>query len=78
MVKPHYPEAARSMRLQGAVVLEALIGKDGAVKNLKVVTGHSMLAKAAVDAVRQWRYKPYLLNGQPVSVETQITVKFMP
>jgi len=78
MVKPHYPEAARTMRLQGAVVLEALIGKDGAVKNLKVVTGHSMLAKAAQDAVRQWRYKPYLLNGQPVSVETQITVKFMP
>ena len=78
MVKPRYPEAARSMRLQGAVVMDALIGKDGVVKNLKVVSGHSMLAKAAEEAVRQWRYKPYLLNGQPVSVETQITVKFMP
>jgi TonB family protein len=78
MVKPRYPEAARSMRLHGAVVLEALIGKDGLVKNLKVVQGHSMLAKAALDAVKQWRYKPYLLNGQPVSVETQITVKFTP
>lgn len=78
MVKPQYPAAARAMRLQGAVVMEALIGKDGSVKNLKILKGHPMLAKAATDAVKQWHYKPYLLNGQPVDVETQITVNFMP
>lgn len=78
MVKPQYPETARNLRLQGSVVMEALIGKDGAVKNLKVVKGHPVLARAAQDAVRQWRYKPYLLNSQPVDVETQITVNFTP
>jgi TonB family protein len=78
MVKPQYPAVARAMRLQGAVLLDALISKDGAVKNLKVVKGHPVLAKAALDAVKQWRYKPYLLNDQPVEVETQITVNFLP
>jgi len=77
MVKPVYPANARTMHIQGSVLLEALIGKDGSVKNLKVVKGHPVLAKAATDAVKQWHYKPYLLNGQPVEVETQITVNFM-
>ena len=78
MVKPQYPATARAMHLQGAVLLDALIGKDGAVKNLKTVKGHPVLAKSALDAVKLWRYKPYLLNGQPVEVETQITVNFLP
>jgi periplasmic protein TonB len=76
MVKPVYPANARTMHIQGSVLLEALIGKDGSVKSLKVIKGHPVLAKAATDAVKQWRYKPYLLNGQPVDVETQITVNF--
>ncbi len=78
MVKPQYPATARAMHLQGAVLLDALIAKDGSVKNLKIAKGHPVLAKAAVDAVKQWHYKPYMLNGQPVEVETQITVNFLP
>lgn len=75
-VKPTYPPLARQARIQGTVVLQALIAKDGTIQNLHVVSGHPMLAPAAVDAVKQWRYKPYFLNGEPVEVETQITVNF--
>lgn len=75
-VKPSYPPLARQARIQGAVVLQALIAKDGTIQNLHVVSGHPMLTGAAVDAVKQWRYKPYFLNGEPVEVETQITVNF--
>ena len=75
-VKPNYPPLARQARIQGQVVLQALIAKDGTIQNLHVVSGHPMLAPAAVDAVKQWRYKPYFLNGDPVEVETQITVNF--
>lgn len=75
-VKPTYPPLARQARIQGAVVLQALIAKDGTIQNLHVVSGHPMLAPAAVEAVKQWRYKPYFLNGEPVEVETQITVNF--
>lgn len=75
-VKPMYPPLARQARIQGTVVLQALISKDGTITNLHVVSGHPMLAPAAVDAVKQWRYKPYFLNGEPVEVETQITVNF--
>jgi protein TonB len=57
-------------------VLRAIIGKDGSVAELQVVSGHPLLVKAAVDAVRQWRYKPTLLNGEPVEVDTTITVSF--
>ena len=64
---------ARKMK---AKQLAAIIGKDGTIQNLHVVSGHPMLAPAAVDAVKQWRYKPYFLNGDPVEVETQITVNF--
>jgi periplasmic protein TonB len=75
-VQPVYPALARSARIQGVVVLEATISKQGAIENLRLLSGHPMLAPSAIDAVRQWRYKPYILNGQPVEVETQITVNF--
>ena len=75
-VKPTYPPLAKQARIQGAVVLQAVIGKDGTIQNLRVVSGHPMLTPAAIDAVKQWRYKPYFLNGEPVEVETQITVNF--
>ena len=75
-VQPAYPPLARQARIQGTVVLQALIGKDGAIQNLHVVSGHPMLTGAALDAVKQWRYKPYFLNGEPVEVETTINVNF--
>jgi protein TonB len=75
-VKPTYPSLARQARIQGAVVLQAVIGKDGSIQNLRAVSGHPMLTPAAIDAVKQWRYKPYYLNGEPVEVDTQITVNF--
>lgn len=75
-VQPTYPPLARSARIQGQVVLQAVIGKDGSIQGLKAVSGHPMLTPAAIDAVRQWRYKPYFLNGEPVEVDTQITVNF--
>lgn len=75
-VRPVYPPLARAARIQGSVVLQAVIGKDGAIQNLRLVSGHPMLAPAAIDAVKQWKYKPYFLNGEPVEVDTQITVNF--
>jgi len=75
-VKPAYPALARQARIQGSVVLQAIIAKDGTIQNLRLVSGHPMLAPAAIDAVKQWRYKPYYLNGEPVEVETVVTVNF--
>ena len=75
-VTPHYPAPARQAHVQGTVVLQALIGKDGSVRNLHALSGPPLLTQAAVDAVKQWRYKPYFLDGQPVEAETQISVKF--
>jgi TonB family protein len=75
--KPRYPVDAREARVQGSVVLHVVVGKDGHVRDISLVSGHPMLVPAAVDAVRQWEYKPYLLNGEPVQVETQITINFM-
>lgn len=75
-VQPTYPALARSARIQGTVVLQAIISKQGTIENLTVLTGHPMLAPAAIEAVRQWRYRPYILNNEPVEVETQITVNF--
>jgi protein TonB len=76
-VPPVYPPDARAARVQGAVVLAAIIGQDGSVQSLRVVSSASpLLEKAALDAVKQWRYRPYLLNGNPVEVDTQITVNF--
>ncbi len=71
-----YPALARSARIQGAVVLQAVISKQGSIENLKVLAGHPMLTQAAIEAVSQWRYRPYILNNEPVEVETQITVNF--
>jgi protein TonB len=59
------------------VVLRAVISREGTIENLQVVSGHPMLVRAAVDAVRQWRYRPYVLNGEPVDVETEVTVNFV-
>jgi TonB family protein len=73
---PRYPAEAKQARIQGTVKLYAVIGKDGAVENLTVISGHSLLAPAAMDAVRQWIYQPTLLNGNPVEVETEIDVNF--
>jgi periplasmic protein TonB len=76
-VKPVYPIPAQRIHLSGTVELRAIISKDGSVINLEVMTGHPMLAQAALDAVRQWRYRPTLLNNQPVEVQTFVTVKFV-
>jgi len=74
--QPTYPALARSARIQGIVVLQAVISKQGTIENVTVLTGHPMLIPAAIDAVRQWRYRPYILNNELVEVETQITVNF--
>ena len=75
-VQPVYPQTARNMRMEGAVTLEATIDKEGRIANVTVLKGEPVLAQAASNAVRQWRYKPYTLDGQPVEIQTQITVNF--
>jgi protein TonB len=75
-VKPAYPQLAMQARIQGTVVLQAVIGKDGTVHDLHVINGHPMLVPAAIEAVRQWKYRPYMLNNEPVEVDTQINVNF--
>ncbi len=75
-VNPSYPPLARQARIQGVVLLQAEISKEGNIINLQLISGHPMLAPSAIEAVKQWRYKPYLLNGEPVEVETQIQVNF--
>ncbi len=75
-IQPNYPPLARQARIQGTVVLQAEISKEGTIQNLQLISGHPMLAPAAIEAVKQWRYKPYLLNGEPVAVETQVVVNF--
>ena len=74
--RPEYPLLARQMKVQGAVELHAQIGKDGGVQNLQVVGGPAILADAAREAVKQWRFKPYIQNGQPVETQVPITVNF--
>ena len=76
MVRPIYPEAAKAAKIEGDVVLDALVATDGKIKSLKVISGHPLLVEAATKAVRQWRYQPYTLNGERVEVESRITVKF--
>ena len=76
-VDPVYPPLAIPSRIQGPVVLAAVIARDGTIENLRVLSGNPMLVGAAVEAVRQWRYRPYVLDGEPVEVETQITVNFV-
>lgn len=76
-VNPTYPQMAKIARVQGPVVLAAVIGKDGTIQNLHVLsTASPLLNQAAIDAVKEWRYRPYILNGEPVEVDTQITVNF--
>jgi protein TonB len=76
-VQPEYPAAARSARVQGAVVLHAVISKQGTIENLQVISGSPLLVRAALAAVSQWRYRPYYLNDEPVEVDTQVTVNFV-
>jgi len=74
--QPVYPPIAKAARVQGTVVLQATISKTGAIEGLHVVSGPTMLQQAALDAVRTWRYRPYLLSGEPVEVETTVNVIF--
>ena len=76
-VQPEYPSLARTIHLGGTVELRAIIGTDGSVRDIEVVSGNPILARAAVAAVWQWRYQPTRLNGTPVEVETRITVNFI-
>jgi protein TonB len=75
-VQPQYPPLARQARVQGIGVLRAVISREGKIGSVLVVSGHPLLVKSALDAVRQWRYRPYYLNSEPVEVETQVTVNF--
>lgn len=75
-VQPQYPPLARQTRVSGHVILHAIIGKDGSVQSLTLVSGHPLLVQNALDAVRQWRYQPTLLNGEAVEVDTTIDVVF--
>jgi protein TonB len=73
---PVYPPIAKAAHVQGVVILHAIISKQGTIESLQVISGPPMLTSAAVDAVHRWRYKPYLLNGDPTEVETTINVNF--
>jgi periplasmic protein TonB len=75
-VNPTYPALARTARIQGKVLLQAQISKSGDIQNLQVISGHPMLIQSALDAVKQWKYRPYYLNGEPVEVDTTIEVNF--
>ena len=76
-VEPDYPALARQAKIEGTVELHAVIARDGSIESLQVLTGHPLLVKAALDAVRQWRYRPTMLGSEPVEVETYITVRFV-
>lgn len=75
-VSPEYPRNALLMHIEGSVELAATISKDGEIKDVKILKGDTQLSRAALQAVKQWKYKPYLLNGEPVEIQTQITVDF--
>ena len=75
-VAPTYPSEAGRARIEGTVVLLAVIAKDGTVQDVRVESGLPVLAQAAIDAVKQWRYRPYVLNGEPIEVDSQITINF--
>jgi TonB family protein len=75
-VEPQYPQLARMGHIQGMVILAATIGKDGRIHNLKALCGHPVLIDASIDAIKQWRYRPYMVDGQPVDVETTIKAEF--
>lgn len=73
---PVYPEEARTAHIEGTVLMAMEISRDGSVCRIMLISGHPLLAPAAIDAVKQWKYRPYLLNGQPIEVETQAQVNF--
>jgi len=75
-VSPVYPPSALRMHVEGSVQLMATIGRSGSITAVKIVSGEPALSKSAIDAVKQWKYKPYYLNGDPVEIQTQITVNF--
>ena len=75
-IEPTYPLLARQARVQGEVILKAIVTREGDIKELELISGHPMLAPAAIAAVRQWHYRPFLLNGEPIEVETMVTVTF--
>jgi protein TonB len=75
-VQPTYPRNALTMHVEGTVLLIATIAPSGSISAVKVLSGEPLLTKAAVDAVKQWKYKPYMLNGEPVEIQTQVTVDF--
>ncbi len=77
-VDPDYPEAARPANLQGVIVLDVVVGRDGSVLDMRALNGPEMLAEAAKDALRWWRFEPYRIEGQPVAVETTVAVEFKP
>jgi periplasmic protein TonB len=74
---PVDPSSAKQLYIQGAVVIDALIGRDGRIEQTTVIRGQALLNKSAMEAIKQWQYRPYYLNGEPVEVETQITVNFV-
>ena len=74
--QPAYPASAMRMHVEGAVQLMATVAKNGDVSAVKILSGDASLAHAAADAVKRWKYKPYLLNGEPVEIQTQVTVNF--
>ena len=76
-VEPKYPPLAITARIQGSVVLAAVISKNGEIENLRLVSGQPMLVRSAIEAVSQWRYRPFILNGEVIEVETQFTVNFV-
>jgi protein TonB len=75
-VNPSYPLLARQMKVQGSVLLQALISREGSIQDLQILSGPAILAAAAREAVKQWRFKPYLQDGQPVETQAKITVNF--
>jgi protein TonB len=75
-VSPTYPSNALRMGIEGRVELLATVSKEGAISRIKVLSGDAQLTRAASDAVKQWKYKPYLLNGEPVEIQTQVTINF--
>ena len=76
-IEPRYPPAALIARIEGPVKIKAIISREGNIRQTEVLSGSPLLAGAALEAIRQWRYRPYILNGEPVEVETQITVNFV-
>jgi periplasmic protein TonB len=75
-IAPEYPKEAHKQHVQGSVVIQALIGKGGDVVDLRVISGNELLVPSAIEAVKQWKYKPYVMQGQPIEVDTQITINY--